>query len=356
MSAAMRRVVALSLVSRGALAGLYPGMSTANHTCSLVPEVLSCSAAADPDLVDSCCAETFGGLVLQTQFWNTYTGLEEAPVSQRLPRDTWSIHGLWPDFCNGSYTQYCDLSRQYDPAPDPNTTTGTADGTPVPPWTGVSIDEFVKPFAKYDLLAFMRKYWVGQNEDSSVLWAHEFSKHATCYSVFDVACYGPAYRAHEDVVDFFATVAAYYRALPTWDWLAAAGIRPDNGTTTNTTTAAAAVAAAYPTNSSSGGGGGGSGHSLVDLQAALRAGFGALPYIGCSGPTYNETAEGAGSDDDGLTVLSEMWYYHHVYGRVQDHRAVRVDADIAGGSVTNCATTPGAIQYYERTPGSDVEV
>jgi ribonuclease T2 len=45
--------------------------------------------------------------VLSTQYWDTHTGLEAQ--GQVLPRDTWTLHGLWPDFCNGSYTQYCDL-------------------------------------------------------------------------------------------------------------------------------------------------------------------------------------------------------------------------------------------------------
>lgn len=68
---------------------------------------LSCSAKAHPNVTDSCCTETYGGLVLATQLWNTYTGFESQ--GQVLPKNTWSIHGLWPDFCNGSYTQYCDL-------------------------------------------------------------------------------------------------------------------------------------------------------------------------------------------------------------------------------------------------------
>jgi hypothetical protein len=70
--------------------------------------------------VDSCCSETFGSLLLATQFWDTYTGLEDK--GQLLPPDAWNLHGLWPDFCNGSFTQYCDLKRQFDPSPSPNTT------------------------------------------------------------------------------------------------------------------------------------------------------------------------------------------------------------------------------------------
>jgi len=77
--------------------------------------VLSCSTDASPSKVDSCCAETFGGLLLSTQFWDTYTGLESK--GQLLPSNQWTLHGLWSDYCNASFPQYCDLNRQYDPTP-----------------------------------------------------------------------------------------------------------------------------------------------------------------------------------------------------------------------------------------------
>ena len=313
----------LSLSVQGSYAGLYPNMSPLNHTCALQSPELSCSTLADPSKSDSCCVETFGGLVLQTQLWQTYTGYES--TGQINPKDSWTIHGLWPDFCNGSYTQYCDLSRQYDPLPSPNTTTGTPSGTPVPPWKGTPIREFLKPLGKLDLLAFMDKYWIAQNQPNSDFWGHEFSKHATCFSSFDVECYGPQYKEHEEVADFFETVVAYYRTLPTWGWLRARDIKPSNAT----------------------------GYSLSSIQAALREGFGATPYISCSGPAYNATAVGKGSKDAGKTVLSEVWYYHHVFGRMQRGQALRVNADIVGGSLTNCASTPRAVWYYERSRGSE---
>lgn len=164
--------------------------------------------------------------------------------------------------------------------PSPNTTTGTATGTPVPPYTGPSIDTFLAPLGKADLLAWMQRYWVAQAQPSPDFWAHEFSKHATCYSTFDVPCYGPAYAAHEEVADFFATAAAFYRGLPTHAWLAAAGIVPSNATT----------------------------YSLADVQATLAVAFGAVPYLACSGSRFNETAAGLGSSDNGYTSLSEVWY------------------------------------------------
>ncbi|KAF2964271.1 hypothetical protein GQX73_g9287 [Xylaria multiplex] len=318
MSAA-RRVLALALFSQGVLGGLYPGLSTANHTCSLAKPILSCSDGAQPGLVDTCCTETYGGLILQTQFWNTYTGLESK--GQLLPKDSWTIHGLWPDFCNGSYTQYCDLRRQYDPLPSPNTTTGKPDGTPVKPWKGAPISDYIKRFRKYDLLDFMNKYWTGLNQPSWILWAHEFSKHATCFSTFDTECYGPAYARHEEVTDFFETVVAYYQDLPTWRWLAEGGIAPSNRTA----------------------------YSVADIQGVLRARFGKTPYVGCGGPRFNETKAGEGSADNGFTVLAEMWYYYHARGRVQRVDGVPTDAT---GSTTSCAKAPGAVWYYERTPRS----
>ncbi|KAG5954102.1 hypothetical protein E4U58_000197, partial [Claviceps cyperi] len=92
-----------------------------------------------------------------TQLWSTFTGRESE--GQVYAKNSWSIHGLWPDFCNGSYTQYCDLSRQYDPKPSPNTTNSKPDGVPVPPYTGEPIDAWFAPHGKLSLLSSMNKHW-----------------------------------------------------------------------------------------------------------------------------------------------------------------------------------------------------
>ena len=49
------------------------------------------------------------------------------------------------------------MSRQYDPEPSPNTTTGKPDGTPVEPYVGPGIDELIEPLGRWDLLAHMRR-------------------------------------------------------------------------------------------------------------------------------------------------------------------------------------------------------
>ena len=51
---------------RSATASLYKE-SNLNHTCAIEPAFRSCSAYALPNRTDSCCTETYGGLLLQTQ-------------------------------------------------------------------------------------------------------------------------------------------------------------------------------------------------------------------------------------------------------------------------------------------------
>ena len=83
---------AAALLAIPTSAQLYPDQSPLNHTCQLQTPLLSCPSQ-DPSKVDSCCVETFGGLLLTTQFWNTYTGGEAE--GQLLPKDTFTLHGLW---------------------------------------------------------------------------------------------------------------------------------------------------------------------------------------------------------------------------------------------------------------------
>jgi ribonuclease T2 len=127
-----------------------------------------------------------------------------------------------------------------------------------------------------------------------------------------------------DVLDYFNTAIAYFRRHTTWEWLAGEDIQPSNKTA----------------------------YTLSDIQGALREASGAVPYLGCSGPRFNETAAGKGSKDNGRTVLSEVWYYMHVRGRPQEMHTRPVDASSVG-SDTSCAASKNAIWYYERSRGSE---
>jgi ribonuclease T2 len=138
---------------------------------------------------------------------------------------------------------------------------------------------------------------------------HRFSKHATCTSTFDVACYGPNYKKNQDVVDFFQAVVRAYQQFPTYDFLASAGILPSNKTA----------------------------YALADIQQAIASQTGAVPYLGCSGANH--------------TQLSEVWYFSHVYGTGQFGKFKVIDST----SKSSCNTTQN-IWYYERTPSSEREV
>jgi len=298
----------LALLASTLVQGIVPGTPALvplqnDHRCFLEKPIESCKNTSA--IQDTCCSPTPGGLVLQTQFWDTYTGLESQ--GQLLPDDrTWTIHGLWPDFCDGSFTQYCDLSRQYDPNPSPNVT----DGHAVLPYNGPGVDIFIKKFGRDDLLDFMNKYWINQGDTNAHFWAHEFSKHATCFSTYDTKCYKP-YVEHEDVIDFFESVIRAWEQFPTGDFLRSHGIVPSNTTT----------------------------YTLEQMQDAVKAHTGVIPYFGCTGP---EAPEG-----DGRTVVDEVWHFNHALGTTQSGKLIHVDS-----TTPSSCTSKGKIWYYERTPSS----
>ncbi|KAJ7704234.1 ribonuclease T2-like protein [Mycena olivaceomarginata] len=230
------------------VADTFPDFSA----CLSQPSVYSCENTTQ--IANTCCSPTPGGLVLQTQFWSTWTGLEKQ--GQRLPK----VHGLsmvcgpitatgrFLSFC-WSFAQYCDASRQYDPAPAAGVT----------PYTGPGVDSFILEFGRVDLLDYMSKYWINQGAPNKDFWAHEFSKHATCTSTFDVACYGSSYKEHQDVINFFDAVIRAFHQYPTYDLLAASRWYRSLEKTT---------------------------YSLSQIQNTLKAQTAALPYLGC---THNGT-------------------------------------------------------------------
>lgn len=132
-------------------------------------------------VADTCCFNAPGGLLLQTQFWdaNPPTG----------PSNHWTVHGLWPDNCDGTYESYCDTSRSY-----------------------TNITQILQAAGKIDLLAYMNTYWKDMNGDDESFWEHEWNKHGTCISTLRPSCY-TGYSPQEEVVDYFQKTIDLFKTL-----------------------------------------------------------------------------------------------------------------------------------------------
>ena len=148
---------------------------------------------------NTCCFNAPGGQLLQTQFWdfNPATG----------PVDSWTIHGLWPDHCDGTFDQFCDPNRQY-----------------------TNISDIIRSSGATDLLNYMNTYWKDYQGNDESFWEHEWGKHGTCISTLEPSCY-TNYVQQEEVVDFFQKTVDLFKTLPSYTWLSNAGIVPDSSKT-----------------------------------------------------------------------------------------------------------------------------
>lgn len=197
----------------------------ASETCTN-PQLSCHNTSAVENL---CCFNYPGGALLQTQFWDTNPSTG--------PSDSWTIHGLWPDNCDGTYQSNCDDSRAY-----------------------TNITAILKAFNRQNLLDYMNTYWISDDSSNEVFWEHEWGKHGTCISTLDPQCYTD-YQPTEEVPDFFNRTVSLFQSLPTYTWLSAAGITPS---TSKTYTASA-------------------------IQSALSANRdGHQVYLGCNGDTLDE--------------------------------------------------------------------
>ncbi|KII93610.1 hypothetical protein PLICRDRAFT_398873 [Plicaturopsis crispa FD-325 SS-3] len=186
----------------------------------------SCSSSAK----GTCCFEAPGGLLLQTQFWDT------DPSS---PTNSWTIHGLWPDNCDGTFTENCDSSRDY---------------------TGIS--SLLTAQGASDTLSFMNQFWINDPDDGSneEFWEHEWATHGTCYSTLEPSCLPSGSPRGAEAVAFFETVVRLFKTLPTYDFLAAADITPSSSKT----------------------------YTLSNILAALKSATGVTPALDCDGSKLSQ--------------------------------------------------------------------
>ncbi|KAJ7706868.1 ribonuclease T2 [Mycena rosella] len=175
-----------------------------------------------------CCFESPGGLLLQTQFWDTNPSTG--------PSNSWTIHGLWPDKCDLTFSENCDPSRDY---------------------TGIS--SLLTAQGASSTLSFMNTFWKDINGDDETFWEHEWATHGTCMSTLETKCLPSGSPKGAEAVAFFQTVVKLFQTLPTFTWLSNQGITPSSSTT----------------------------HTLASLTAAIRAESGFTPSFDCTGSTLN---------------------------------------------------------------------
>ncbi|KAJ5167486.1 Ribonuclease T2 [Penicillium canariense] len=228
-----------------AVTSLVTGISASLETCAS-NSALSCQSSSTSP---TCCYNYPGGALLQTQFWDTdpSTG----------PTDSWTIHGLWPDNCDGTYQSSCDSSRAY-----------------------TNITDILEAQDRTELLSYMQQYWLDINGDDESFWAHEWGKHGTCINTITPSCY-TSYTPQEEVGDFFQKVVDLFKGLDTYKALSDAGITPSSSKT----------------------------YSLSKIQSALSTLHdGAEVYLGCDNGSLNEVwyfFNVAGNAIDGQYVASD---------------------------------------------------
>jgi ribonuclease T2 len=221
-----------SAVTAGSIATSLNGTSIGKRAGTIssgcgTTGALSCSSNAP----GTCCFEAPGGLILQTQFWDT--------SPETGPTDSWTIHGLWPDNCDGSFSEDCDPSRDY-----------------------TDISGLLTAQGASSTLSFMEQFWLNDPDDGSneEFWEHEWATHGTCYSTLNPDCLPPASPRGAEAVAFFETVVDLFQTLPTYEWLTNQGITPDSKTT----------------------------HTYASLTAALEAEAGVIPALNCDGSDLDE--------------------------------------------------------------------
>lgn len=122
--------------------------------------------------------------MLQTQFWDTNPSTG--------PSNSWTIHGLWPDHCDGTFDANCDAARAY---------------------TGIT--GILQSFGKTDLLSYMNTYWKDYQGNDESFWEHEWGKHGTCISTLKPSCY-TSYTSQQEVADFFQKTVDLFKGLDSY--------------------------------------------------------------------------------------------------------------------------------------------
>ncbi|QRW07098.1 ribonuclease T2 family [Ceratobasidium sp. AG-Ba] len=152
-----------------------------------------------------CCLNAPGGQFLLTQIWGVNPNIG--------PSRAWTVHGLWPDLCNGNYSGNCAPDRELS-----------------------NITAILRQNGQRSLLKVMNKYWLSNNGTNENFWEHEYNKHGTCISTLEPKCFKKTHKEpFLEVTAYFSKTMELYKKLPTYKWLKAKGITPSTTRTYNLT-------------------------------------------------------------------------------------------------------------------------
>ena len=97
-------------------------------------------------------------------------------TNQCISNNSWSIHGLWPDYKNGSYPQFCNLDSNCNQLCSRYIKN-----------CSLNVSNYIH---SNDLLYDMNQYWC--SEDLSMnnqFWCHEWCKHGCCIKNWSIPEY-----------------------------------------------------------------------------------------------------------------------------------------------------------------------
>lgn len=192
---------------------------------------LSCSNTSA--IEDSCCFEYPGGIFLQTQFWDYIPTIYDPKEELEKLKHNFTLHGLWPDNCDGSYAQFCDASRniQYN-LTDMLLNQDLYESDNLP---------FLESDSGLNLVNDLQKWWKSNNNNDQSLWVHEYNKHGTCINTMKPSCYSRWFEndsvkeenqdeyqklAKRGIYDYFDISMKLYKHLNTFEFLSKHNITP----------------------------------------------------------------------------------------------------------------------------------
>jgi len=162
-------------------------MKDVNNKCPTY-NVVACSN--NNNNIDKCCVPNQGHFVLALQWLPSYCknagGNKNCKKGtlKKVEQDTWTLHGLWPGFCDGeTYETNCNPDRYEE-----------------------NIEGVIRSRDE-DLLDEMERLWLSgnpdANKDNNWFWVHEWNKHGQCVSTITPECLGADYKMNDDIITYF---------------------------------------------------------------------------------------------------------------------------------------------------------